>query len=141
MTTVFHPGLRAASPSETATPPRLRLAPESVVLAVICLLDLCSTIFWVSYRHATEGNPVMAYYLTHWGIAGFAAAKMVLLAMPLLIAEYARRTNPRFVHNALRFGIIGYISLYSLGVFQINVANADDDGTGYKPTITAADLR
>ena len=111
MTTAFVPSHAGA---------RLRIAPESLILATICLLDLGTTIFWVTYREAMEGNPIMAFYLHHGGTPAFIAAKMVLLTMPLLIAEWARLTNPRFVQRALRVGIAAYLTLYVLGVVHIN---------------------
>lgn len=100
-------------------------APETFVLAALCLLDLSSTIWWVSYRNASEGNPLMAYYLLHGGTVAFALAKLVLMVMPLFIAEWARRLRPRFVHAALRVGIAGYLGLYALGVVQINQTEAE----------------
>lgn len=100
------------------------IALESFVLGAICLLDLATTVFWVSYRNASEGNPLMAFYLHRGGTLGFIAAKLVLCVMPLFIAEWARRTNPRFVHSTLRFGIVAYIALYGIGVFHVNQAEA-----------------
>ena len=113
-------------------------APESFVIAALCLLDLSSTLWWVSYREATEGNPIMAYYLTHGGTIGFALAKMVLLIMPLIIAEWARQTKPRFVRAALRVGIAGYIGAYAIGVAHINGMEADGDGPTAYPAPTVA---
>lgn len=101
---------------------RLRqlVAVESIILSLICLLDLCSTLFWVAYRDAAEANPLMAFYLKNHGVTGFILAKCVFMAMPLMIAEWARRHNPRFVHKALRLAIFAYLTLYLLGVSQIN---------------------
>ena len=103
---------------------RAKIAPESYLLAAICLLDLATTVFWVSYRDASEGNPVMAFYLEQGGTPVFIAAKLMLLIPPLFIAEWARRTRPRFVHAALRFGIFAYFTLYGLGVMHVNRAEA-----------------
>ena len=102
----------------------MKIAPESYLLAAICLLDLATTIFWVSYRNASEGNPVMAFYLEHGGTPFFIIAKLTLCVPPLFIAEWARRTRPRFVHAALRFGIFAYFTLYGLGVMHVNRAEA-----------------
>ena len=97
-----------------------KIAPESYVLAGVCLLDLLTTLFWVSYRDAAEGNPIMAFYLHHGGTPAFIAAKVVLCAPPLFIAEWARRMRPRFVRSMLRLGIIAYLALYGAGVAQLN---------------------
>jgi len=96
------------------------LSPESWVLLFICLADLASTIFLVNSRDAVEANPLMAFYLEHGGTFGFALAKITMLAMPLAVAEWARRKRPRFVQQALRFTIMAYVVSYSLGVFQMN---------------------
>lgn len=120
----------AAGPEAVAAPQgrtrrvTLPVSVETVILAVICLLDLVSTVYWVGHIDAEEGNPLMAFYLTHGGVAAFAAAKGVLCFGPLAVAEWARRHHPRFVHAALRCGIAGYIGLYGLGVHHINRGNA-----------------
>jgi len=99
---------------------RLPVSIETLILAVICLLDLVSTVYWVRHIDAEEGNPLMAFYLHHGGVAAFAIAKAILCFGPLAVAEWARRHHPRFVHAALRCGIAGYVGLYGLGVFHIN---------------------
>jgi hypothetical protein len=96
------------------------IALESYALAAICLLDLATTLFWVSYRNAAEGNPLMAFYLHHGGVPAFIAAKLVLCAMPLFVVEWARRMRPHFAHSLLRFGIVAYLTLYVLGVVHVN---------------------
>ena len=97
-----------------------KIAPESYVLAAVCLLDLLTTLFWVSYRDAVEGNPLMAFYLHHGGTPAFIAVKVALCALPLFITEWARRTRPQFVRSMLRFGIVAYLALYGAGVAQLN---------------------
>lgn len=108
---------RNAAPSRWE---RCKIAPESWVLALICLADLSTTLFWVSYRDAAEGNPLMNFYLKSFGPYAFIGAKCILFLMPLLIAEWARRHRPRFVRGALRFCVIGYLACYCLGVAQVN---------------------
>lgn len=112
------------------------IAPESWAMAAICLLDLATTLFWVSYRDASEGNPLMAFYLEHGGTPAFIAAKIVLCALPLLVAEWARRSRPQFVHGALRCGIVAYMALYAVGVAHVNAAEAAQ--TQAETTRTAA---
>lgn len=100
--------------------PRLPVAPESLALAALCLLDLATTLLWVSRHGAAEGNPLMAWFLTHGGIPGFVLAKCALLIVPLAIMEWARRRRPRFVQAILRCGIAAYIALYGFGVRHVN---------------------
>ncbi len=96
------------------------IALESYALGAICLLDLATTLFWVSYRNAAEGNPLMAFYLQHGGLPAFIGAKLVLCAMPLFIVEWARRIRPHFAHSLLRVGIVAYVTLYGIGVAHVN---------------------
>lgn len=98
----------------------MSISRESIVLMLICLADLASTIFVVNYRHANEGNPLMKYYLDH-GLATFVAAKLVLLLMPLFIAEWARQHRPQFVTRSLRVAAAAYLFAYVGGVAQLNI--------------------
>ena len=95
------------------------LSTESMVLCGICLADLASTIFLVSYRGAIEGNPLMSYYLDH-GIATFILAKLTLFAFPLFIIEWARRHRPKFAIMASRACIGLYLFAYISTVVQLN---------------------
>ncbi len=99
---------------------RLILAPESALLAAICLVDLLTTCFWIRYREAVEGNPIMAWYLASGGTAAFVFIKFALCALPLFVVEWARRTRPRFVQAALRFTIAAYVTSYAVGVAHLN---------------------
>jgi len=92
---------------------------ESLVLSGICLADLASTIFLVSYRGAEEGNPLMSYYLQQ-GIGAFVVAKLVLFVIPLGIAEWARTHRPKFVRQTLRFAIAAYLLAYVSVFWQVN---------------------
>jgi len=96
------------------------LAKESYVILAICLLDLVLTGWLIDTKRATEGNPIMSFYLSN-GIGMMIAAKMVLIAMPLFVAEWARRYRPRFVHRALRLAIAIYISLYILAFVNAGI--------------------
>ena len=132
------------------------IAVESYVMASICLADLATTLFWVSYRNASEGNPLMAFFLHAGGTPAFIAAKLVLFLAPLFIAEWARRRSPRFVRGALRLTILAYLTLYVFGVAQINggisvfashilgsktavAASVDMEDTGYAPSPDATE--
>jgi len=96
-----------------------KISKEGIVLTLIGIVDLFLTIYLVQYREASEGNPLMAYYLRH-GIPAFIAAKFVLCAVPLFILEYARRQRPRLVTFCMRGVIAAYICSYGVGVSQMN---------------------
>jgi len=73
--------------------PRRRIVHLStVLLVVIGLVDLISTIAWLELG-GHEGNPLFRGLLNH-GVAAFALGKIVFLAGPIAILEYARRKAP-----------------------------------------------
>ena len=87
------------------------LMKESVILIGICLADLLATLFLIGNGGAREGNPVMAYYLKA-GTASFVMAKLVLLFLPIFIAEWCRQFKPKFVQRMLQLAILGYVGVY-----------------------------
>jgi hypothetical protein len=95
------------------------IAIESVLIAAIGILDLATTLIWVQHHGAQEGNPIFRYYLAlgpHW----FALGKVILLAGPIVVLEWARRRQPRFTLWASRLAIVAYLGLYSVGVLHLN---------------------
>ena len=91
----------------------IRLARETRILLVICAVDIALTVWLVTTRRGTEGNPIMSYYL-HSGWGALLSAKLVLVAMPIFIAEWALRYRPRFVRRALQFAIVVYLAAYAV---------------------------
>lgn len=85
---------------------------ESVILIGVCLADLLATLYLVGNHGAMEGNPLMAFYLRA-GTGTFVIAKLVLLFLPIFIAEWCRQFRPRFVQRMLQFAIVGYLGLYT----------------------------
>lgn len=97
----------------------MKIARESVYIAVIGVADLVTTLLWVKYHGASEGNPVFSLYL-RMGFAWFVLMKLILLACPLFLLEFARRRRPRFTLKASRFAIGAYCGLYVVGFFHLN---------------------
>ncbi len=95
--------------------------PETTAVALIGGADLLSTVYLVATRHAYEANPLMASVLHSFGPWGFAFAKFLALAIPLSIAEYARRYRPAFVRSALRVAIAVYVGAYALAFIRYNL--------------------
>jgi hypothetical protein len=85
--------------------------PETRALAVLGCFDLLATIFLLATHKAQEANPIMAGILARFGPAGFAVLKGLLLGVPLVIAEMARKRSPIFVPRALRVGLVAYVVL------------------------------
>lgn len=111
---------------------KTKVARESLVLAAICLADLITTLWFVHHEGASEGNPLMNYYLEQ-GVIPFIAAKCVLVLMPLAVLEWARRRKPRFVQAMLRVGIVLYLGMYGAVVWRINAP-------GHEPPLSDAHL-
>ena len=112
----------------------MKLARESWALAVICTVDLITTIYLVQNHGAAEANPVMRYFL-ELGYVAFIIAKAFMFVIPLAILEWARRRQPAFVRGMLRVGIVLYLGSYGAVVWRIN---ARADGEAYTPEETVA---
>ncbi|MBI2842205.1 MAG: hypothetical protein HYX78_02270 [Armatimonadetes bacterium] len=108
----------------------MALMAESVLLIFIGLTDLLVTLVFLQSRAFVEGNPLMAYYLK-LGTGPFIVVKMMLLFLPIFVAEWSRRYRPQFVRWMLRGAIAAYLGTYILLFFIINVvplAKASDSG-------------
>jgi hypothetical protein len=97
-----------------------QLARESYIILLICLFDLVATIWLVATNRATEGNPVMSFYLDR-GWVMLVTAKVLLVVFPIFIAEWGRRYRPTFVRRALRLTIALYVGVYVLAFTNVNI--------------------
>lgn len=88
---------------------------ESIMLAVVCLADMLSTLYWVHTHQATEANPWMAHWL-HQGDFAFCATKLLSFVPFLLVAAYYRPRRPRLIAVALRGTIVLYLAIYVFSV-------------------------
>lgn len=105
---------RNALQAETPTLHRT-VGSEVVWISAICMLDLATTLYWVSQGHAREGNPIMAFFLDQ-GPAPFIMAKIATFAPALVVAEWYRPRNPRLIRKLLRWVIAAYLFIYVAGV-------------------------
>jgi hypothetical protein len=115
----------------------MRMARESRWLATICALDLITTLWFVYGLGAEEANPLMRRFLDH-GALTFIIAKSALVLGPLYVLEWARRRRPRFVHGALRVGIVLYIASYCGVVWRVNAGADDGQAADISPAEIAA---
>lgn len=99
------------TPSAKEAPDSRFVLPETRALAILGCFDLLTTVYLLATHKAHEANPVMGTILADFGPFGFAALKALLLAVPLTIAELARKHSPVFVPRALRVGLITYVVL------------------------------
>lgn len=109
---------------------RLGVARESYVILAICFLDLLFTAWLITTRRAIEGNPLMSFYLSS-GLGMLVGVKVLLVAMPLFVAEWARRHRPQFVHRALRFAIAVYLSVYVIAFMNAGIFASEDKSAGH----------
>lgn len=97
----------------------MRISRESVLLALICLLDMVSTAWFFKIGSVQEANPIMRFYLDA-GILPFLAIKTLLFVGPIYVLELMRRNRPMFIRNLLRTAIALYLISYGIGVWQVN---------------------
>jgi hypothetical protein len=90
---------------------RITLMRESWILIAIGISDLIVTLLCLADPGVREGNPLMRYYLDI-GVGAFVAVKLLLLFMPLFVAEYSKQFRPVFVRFMLRFAIVTYVGTY-----------------------------
>ncbi len=93
--------------------------PETTAIVAVGCFDLLSTVYFVATKQAVEANPLFASILRGYGPVGFVTMKALLLGVPLIIAEWARRKSPRFVRNALRVCLAAYVGMLLLAYLQL----------------------
>ncbi len=98
----------------------MTLTKESMVLIVICAVDLVSTLLMLNTSSAFEGNPIMSYYL-RYGVGTFVLMKLTLVLLPLFVVEWYRQYRPRFVRLMLRTAIFTYLGVYLVLFLTVNV--------------------
>lgn len=103
----------------------VKLTRESQILITLCIVDLVTTLVFLRTDRATEGNPLMAFYL-RYGVGTFVLAKLSLIFLPVFIAEWSRQYRPRFVKAMLRGAIAAYAGVYLLLFLTINVPATTD---------------
>jgi len=97
----------------------MKISRESIIIAGIGIADLITTLLWVNHHGAQEANPLFRFYLA-MGAAWFALMKIVMLAAPILLLEWARSHRPVFTRIASRCAIVGYLGIYVVGVMHLN---------------------
>lgn len=90
---------------------------DSVLFAAICVLDMCTTIYWVEHGVATEANPLLQFWLQK-SVFLFGVAKVASFLPLLMIAAYYRLSKPTFIAYALRTAIVAYVAIYLIAVLK-----------------------
>ena len=94
---------------------RAWLAWDSLLLFLICMLDMSSTLYWVHAGAASEANPWMEFCLQH-GDAAFCTAKIGSFLPLLAFAAYHRARRPRLIAVSLRGTSVLYVGIYICAV-------------------------
>lgn len=112
----------------------MKIAKETWVILFIGIADLITTIIFIQHHGAEEANPIFRRYW-EMGLAAFIIAKMLLLVGPLVVLEWARKRNPRFVNWALRGAIAAYLIMYGVGFAHLNnpTARANEIASSVPP--------
>lgn len=98
----------------------MNVARETVWLAAVCTIDMVVTAILVSTGRFTEANPLLGHYL-RYGLGAMCGVKLVSYLVPLAIAEWQRRREPRFVRAVLRAALGLYIVGYFTGIAAVNL--------------------
>jgi hypothetical protein len=98
----------------------LKISPESMLLAAICITDMVLTICLVQFRLAVEQNPLMAACLDR-GIGTFVLAKLFSFLPFIVLVEIHKRRNPAFVRTATRLAIFLYLAVYGVIMVRVNL--------------------
>jgi len=90
-----------------------------MVFALLCMLDLLSTVYVIESGYAIEGNPLLAPVVAQGWLA-FAVVKALTFLIPIAIIEIIRPLRPNFIRWSMRFASVGYVAVYGLGSLQLN---------------------
>ncbi|MCW3097146.1 MAG: hypothetical protein JWL77_2764 [Chthonomonadaceae bacterium] len=102
----------------------MKIARETWLLGLFCMLDMLSTAWLLHKGLAKEANPVMGFYVDR-SLPVFVVVKSLMFIAPLTVLEMLRRRNPVFVRNMLRLGVVAYLLVYGVGALRANA------GTGF----------
>jgi hypothetical protein len=90
---------------------------STACLVTIGLFDLVTTILLLG-RGMGEGNPIFNRLLQH-GPWAFVMGKVLFLAGPILIIEYARKSHPKTAEQATWIAFGAYAFLYVAQLLRI----------------------
>lgn len=88
---------------------------EALFLALICAVDMYTTLWWVTHGIALEANPLLAWtFLKHPVL--FVVVKSFSCLPPLLFLTAMAQKRPAFTVLMLRVAIVAYIIIYLMNV-------------------------
>ena len=89
---------------------------STMVLVTVAMFDLVTTLMLLNMGFG-ESNPLFAP-LVQLGSIPFALAKLVFLAIPILVLEFARKYRPSSAEQGTWIAAGAYIGLYLLHIVR-----------------------
>lgn len=98
---------------------QLPLEKETVWFVLVSALDVFMTYLLIRQPDFTEGNPVAAYFLNHWGVKGMIYYKFFMVAFVAVIAQVIARSREDIATRLLQFAtvVVGGVVIYSLVLY------------------------
>lgn len=90
---------------------------STLVLVTVAMFDLVSTLVWMNAGQQ-EGNPLFAYLASHGSLV-FVAGKLVFLAIPILMIEWARTKRPLTAEIGTWVAALAYVYLWGSHVLSL----------------------
>ncbi len=102
---------------------QLPLENETVWFLLVSALDVFMTYLLIRQPNFTEGNPVAAYFLNHWGVKGMVYYKFFMVAFITVIAQIIARSRTDIAARLLQFAtiVVGGVVVYSLVLYLRHV--------------------
>lgn len=85
------------------------------ILAVLILIDMTATLFWISNNLATEANPLMDFFLQFSPLL-FVLAKLGLSGVGIYILYYFRK---RFKNRVFRILLVLNIVYFTVFIYHL----------------------
>jgi len=85
------------------------------ILAVLILVDMTATLFWISNNLATEANPLMDFFLQFSPLL-FVLAKLGLSGVGIYILYYFRK---RFKNRVFRILLVLNIVYFTVFIYHL----------------------
>ena len=97
----------------------LPLETETVWFLLVSALDVVMTYLLIRQPGFTEGNPVAAFFINHWGIKGMVYYKFFMVAFISVITQIIARKREDIAARVLQFAtvVVGGVVVYSLVLY------------------------
>lgn len=92
---------------------------ETITLVCICILDLITTLYFMSCGIAYEANPMMAGVLSY-GVSAFVGVKLLSVLPFVVLIEIYRLSEPQKAKNITRGVCVVYLLLYTYVTMSAN---------------------